>query len=44
MEQMKIVFDRLGNTRDIWFGNPEDEVISEEMGDEIIMKKDANGK
>jgi uncharacterized protein YuzE len=44
MEQMKIVFDRLGNTLDIWFGNPEDEVISEETGDEIILKKDAKGK
>ena len=44
MEQMKIVFDKLGNTLDIWVGNPEDEVISEETGDEIILKKDANGK
>jgi len=44
MEQMKIVFDKLGNTLDIWVGNPENKVISEETGDEIILKKDANGK
>ncbi len=41
---MKIVFDKLGNTLDIWFGNPEDEVISEEVGDGVILKKDVNGK
>jgi len=41
---MKIVFDKPGNAPDIWFGNPDDEVISEEKGDEIILKKDANGK
>lgn len=29
---------------DIWFGNPEYEVTSEETGDEIILKKDVNGK
>jgi len=44
MDKMKIVFDKLGNTLDIWFGNPEDEVISEEVGDGIILKKDVNGK
>ena len=29
---------------DIWFGNPEDEVICEEAGEGIIFKKDKNGK
>lgn len=40
---MKIVFDKIGNTLDVWFGNPDDEVISEEAGDGIILKKDING-
>lgn len=29
---------------DIWFGNPEDEVISEEAGEGIILKKDKDGR
>ncbi|MCX7771006.1 MAG: DUF2283 domain-containing protein [Proteobacteria bacterium] len=32
------------DTLDIWFGNPEDEVICEEAGEGIIFKKDKNGK
>ncbi|MFN3490950.1 MAG: DUF2283 domain-containing protein [Anaerolineales bacterium] len=27
----------------VWFGNPEDEVASEETGDEVILMKDKNG-
>lgn len=29
---------------DIWFGNPEDEVICEEAGEGIILKKDKDRK
>ncbi len=29
---------------DIWFGNPDDEVVCEEAGEGIILKKDKNGK
>jgi uncharacterized protein YuzE len=29
---------------DIWFGDPEDEHISEEAGEGLILKKDKDGK
>ena len=27
----------------VWFGNPEDEYIAQETGDEVILMKDKNG-
>ena len=43
-EKMKIVFDRLGNTVDVWFDNPKKEVFSSEVGDGLILKKDKDGR
>ncbi len=44
MEKTRIIFNKLGNTLDIWFGNPKKEAISEEADEEVILKKDKNGK
>jgi uncharacterized protein YuzE len=44
MEQVKVFYDRAGNTLTVWFGDPEDEYISEETGDEIILMKDHDGQ
>ncbi len=41
-KKVMIVFNKLGNTVDIWFDDPKKEVISEETGEEIILKKDKN--
>ena len=43
-KKIRIIFDREGNTLDIWFDNPKKESISEEAGDEIIIKKDKKGE
>ena len=43
MAQVKVYHDRVGNTLTVWFGNPEDEVVAEETGDEVILMKDAQG-
>jgi len=43
MTMIKVVYDQLGNTLTIWFGNPEDEVVAEETGDEVILMKDKDG-
>jgi len=40
MEQVKVFYDRIGNTLTVWFGDPQDEDICEETGDEIILMKD----
>ncbi|RME56112.1 DUF2283 domain-containing protein, partial [Candidatus Parcubacteria bacterium] len=32
MAEVKVFFDREGNTLTVWFGNPEDEYVCEETG------------
>ena len=44
MEQVKVYYDRAGNTLTVWFGNPQDEYICEETGDEVILMKDKDGR
>jgi len=44
MEQVKGYYDRAGNTLTVWFGDPHDEYICEETGDEAILMKDRTGK
>ncbi len=44
MTNAKLVFNKEGNTLDIWFGNPKKEAINEETSDEMILKKDKKGK
>lgn len=43
MEQLKVFYDRTGNTLTVWFGEPEEEYICEETGDEVILMKDRQG-
>jgi uncharacterized protein YuzE len=43
MDKIKVYFDKEKDTLDVWFGEPEQEVISEEAGDGLILKKDASG-
>ena len=44
MAQVKVYYDREGNTLTVWFGNPADEYVSEETGEEIVLMKDREGK
>jgi uncharacterized protein YuzE len=44
MAEVKVYYDRTGNTLTVWFGNPEDEHICEETGDEIVLMKDKSGR
>jgi uncharacterized protein YuzE len=44
MEKIVVYYHKDSDTMDVWFGNPEDEVICEEAGEGIILKKDKNGK
>ena len=43
MAQVKVFYDREGNTLTVWFGNPEDEYIVEETGEEVVLMKDKKG-
>ena len=44
MAQVKVFYDREGNTLTVWFGNPADEYVAEETGEEIVLMKDREGK
>jgi hypothetical protein len=44
MEQVKVFYDRVGNTLTVWFGDPQDEYICEETGDEVVLMKDRTGR
>ncbi len=44
MVQVKVYYDREGNTLTVWFGDPTDEHVAEETGEEIILMKNREGK
>jgi len=44
MAEIKVYYDREGNTLTVWFGNPASEYIAEETGEEIVLMKDQDGK
>jgi len=44
MEKVIIYYSKESDTMDIWFDNPEEEYISEEAGEGLILKKNKNGK
>jgi hypothetical protein len=43
MEQVKIFHDHAGNTLTVWVGDPQEEYVCEETGDEVILMKDQSG-
>ena len=44
MAHVKVFYDETGNTLTVWFGNPQDEHVCQETGDEVILMKDNSGK
>jgi len=42
MEKVTVVYDKIGNTLDVWFGKPK-KAICEEIGNGFILKKDKQG-
>ncbi len=44
MEKIRVIVNRESNTLDVWFDDPDKEFISEETGEEVILKKDKNNK
>jgi uncharacterized protein YuzE len=44
MENILVIFDKEGNTLDIWFGKPRKAFVCEETGEEIILKKNKKGR
>ncbi|MBM4165490.1 MAG: DUF2283 domain-containing protein [Ignavibacteria bacterium] len=44
MDQVKVYYDKLGNTLTVWFDEPSKEYVCEETADEVVLMKDNNGK
>ncbi|MCL0093413.1 DUF2283 domain-containing protein [Dehalococcoidia bacterium] len=44
MAQVKVFYDQDGNTLTVWFGDPQDEYVCEETGDEVVLMKDKSGR
>ncbi len=44
MGKIKLYYDEKGKTLSVWFDAPEKEVVSEEVGDGVILSKDKDGK
>lgn len=44
MRPIKIFFDKVGNTLNVWFDDPKKEHVSEETSEEVVLVKDKAGK
>lgn len=44
MDQVKVFYDRIGNTLTVWFSNSQEEYVCEETGNEVVLMKDRSGK
>ena len=44
MAQIKVFYDKEGNTLTVWFDDPSNEHIAEETGEEIVLMKNKEGK
>ena len=40
----KVYYDREANTLTVWCGDPADEYVAEETGEEVVLMKDRAGK
>jgi len=38
-KEIRVIFDKVGNTLDVWFGEPR-EAVCEEIEEEFLIKKD----
>ena len=44
MKPIKVVFDKVGNTLNVWFDGPKKEFLCEETSQEIVLVKNKAGK
>lgn len=43
MDNVRVYYDRLGNTLSVWFDDPQKEHICQEIGGDVILVKDRRG-
>ena len=44
MKPIKVIFDKVGNTLNVWFDDPKKEFACEETSEEIVLVKNKAGK
>jgi hypothetical protein len=44
MAEIKVFYDKAGNTLTVWFADPSLEHVAEETGDEVVLMKDSAGR
>ena len=44
MAEVKVFYDKVGNTLTVWFADPNLEHVSEETGDEVTLMKDSSAR
>ncbi|MBW8049183.1 MAG: DUF2283 domain-containing protein [Cytophagales bacterium] len=44
MDTIKITYDNIGNTLDIWFTKPSKNIICDDLDNDTIIKRDLDGK
>ena len=44
MAEVKVFYDRIGNTLTVWFSDPQAEHVCEETGAEVVLMKDKAGR
>jgi len=43
MDKIRVIYDKEGNTLNVWFADPSLEYSCEETGEEVILVKDKKG-
>jgi uncharacterized protein YuzE len=43
MEKIMVTYDTVGNTLDVWFGDPQSEAYCTEAENEVVLKKNNAG-
>jgi len=43
MDEVSIIYDRVGQSLIVWFGDRSREYVCEETGDEVVLMKDETG-
>jgi hypothetical protein len=44
VDKVRVYHDRTGNTVTVWFDDPRKESICEELGDDVVLIKDQEGR
>ena len=44
MEKVRVYYDREGNSLTVWFDDPQQEYVCEEVDDDVVLMKNEQGR